>query len=98
MKVVADVSLLPMGVGPSVSKYIAACERVLAEAGLRPSIHAEGTEVEGEWETVLDAVRRCHQEVHEMGVPRIDTVIKLNTRTDREESAARMIRSVREKL
>ena len=34
MKVLADISLVPIGVGASLSAYVAACERVLDEAGL----------------------------------------------------------------
>ena len=34
MNVIADFSVVPIGVGVSVSKYVAACERVIEEAGL----------------------------------------------------------------
>ena len=98
MKVIADISVLPIGTGPSVSQYVVACERIFKESGLSPNVHAEGTEVEGEWDQVIGAVRRCHEQVHQMGAPRIDTIMKINTRTDREESAERMIRSVKEKM
>ncbi len=98
MKVIADISVLPIGTGPSVSEYVVACQRIFKESGLAPNVHAEGTEVEGEWDQVIGAVRRCHEQVHQMGAPRIDTIMKINTRTDREESAERMIRSVKEKM
>ena len=35
MNVILDLSVIPMGVGVSVSKYVAACERVLKEADLK---------------------------------------------------------------
>ena len=34
MKVIADLCVVPMGVGVSVSRYVTACEQVLKEAGL----------------------------------------------------------------
>ncbi|CAG0911960.1 unnamed protein product, partial [Cyprideis torosa] len=34
----------------------------------------------------MEAVKRCHQEVHRMGAPRITTTIKLGTRVDREQT------------
>ena len=34
MKVIADLCVVPMGVGVSVSKYVTACEKVLKAAGL----------------------------------------------------------------
>ncbi len=98
MKVIVDLCVVPLGVGISLSKYIAVCERVLSEAGLKTQLHAYGTNIEGEWEEVMAAVRRCHQSLHEMGVPRISTTIKLGTRTDRSQTMQDKVRSVREKL
>ena len=98
MRVVADLCVVPMGVGVSVSDYVAACERILAEAGLETHLHAYGTNIEGEWDDVFAAIRKCHQTVHEMGAPRITTVIKLGTRTDRDQSMTDKVRSVEQKL
>lgn len=98
MKVIMDLCVVPVGVGTSVSRYVAACETVLQEAGLEFSLHAYGTNIEGDWDEVLAAVKRCHEVVHEMGAPRISTIIKLGTRTDREQTMEDKIRSVRKKL
>lgn len=97
MKVLAEISIVPLGVGVSLSPYVAACERVLREAGLDPALHAFGSNVEGEWHAVMQAVRRCHEVVHEMGAPRISTSIKLSTRIDRPQTLDDKIRSVTEK-
>jgi len=59
MKVIANISLVPIGVGVSVSKYVAVCERVFKEAGLSFHLHANGTNVEGEWDDVFGAIKRC---------------------------------------
>ena len=98
MKVIADVSVVPLGVGVSVSKYVAACETILKEAGVNPRLHAYGTNIEGEWDAVLDAVKRCHEAVHAMGAPRVSSVVKIGTRTDRDQSAADKVKSVEAKL
>ena len=98
MKVMIDLCVVPIGVGVSLSPYIAACEKVLTAAGLKTSLHSSGTEIEGEWDAVFAAVKRCHEVVHEMGAPRITTTIRLGTRTDRDQSMEDKIRSVREKL
>ena len=96
--VIVDLCVVPMGVGLSVSHYIAACQRIIREAGLVPHLHAYGTTIEGEWDTVFAAVKRCHQVMHEMGVPRISTTIKLGTRTDRKQTIEAKVRSVEDKL
>jgi uncharacterized protein (TIGR00106 family) len=98
MKVIADLGVVPLGVGTSVSRYVAACQKVLEEAGLSHRLHAYGTNVEGEWDAVLAAVKRCHEVVHEMGAPRVYTVMKLGTRTDRAQSMDDKIGSVKGKL
>lgn len=98
MRVLADISVVPIGVGVSLSTYVAACEKVLEEAGLRPALHANGTNVEGEWDVVFQAVRRCHEALHEMGAPRVHTTIRCGTRTDKEQTNEDKIISVRKKL
>jgi uncharacterized protein (TIGR00106 family) len=98
MKVLVDVMVLPIGVGMSLSPYVAACERVLSEAGLTTRLHANGTNVEGEWDAVFAAIKRCHETLHEMGAPRISTVIKAGTRTDKEQTLDDKVRSVQAKL
>jgi len=98
MKVIADLCVVPLGVGVSVSRYVAACERVLRDAGLKIQLHAYGTNLEGEWDEVFAAIRRCHEVIHEMGAPRISTTIKVGTRTDRDQTMEDKIRSVESKL
>lgn len=98
MKVIADLTVVPIGVGVSLSKYVAACEKVLDEAGLEIRLHAYGTNIEGEWDAVLSAVKRCHEVIHQMGAPRVSSVVKLGTRTDRDQKMGDKVRSVEEKL
>lgn len=94
MNVIADLCVVPIGVGVSVSKYVAECERILKDAGLKTKLHAYGTNIEGEWDAVFDAIKRCHQVVHEMGAPRISTTLKFGTRTDRTQTMDDKISSV----
>ena len=98
MNVILDLCVVPIGVGVSVSKYIAACQPILVDAGLEPHLHAYGTTVEGDWDTVMSAVKRCHEKIHEMGAPRISTTIKLGTRTDRRQTIDQKVQSVEELL
>jgi len=98
MKVISDVCIVPIGVGVSVSKYVAACERIFTDAGLKIRLHSYGTNVEGEWDEVFAAIKRCHETLHEMGAPRISTNIRVGTRTDREQTMEDKLKSVEQKL
>jgi uncharacterized protein (TIGR00106 family) len=97
MKVIADLCVVPIGVGVSVSKEVAMCERVLAEAGLKTKLHAYGTNIEGDWDLVFAAVKRCHEVLHAAGVPRISTTMRFGTRIDREQTMEDKVRSVEAK-
>ena len=98
MKVIIDLCVVPLGVGLSVSRFVAACEQIIKEAGLKSMLHAYGTNIEGEWDEVFAVVKKCHEVIHEMGAPRITTTIRVGTRTDREQSMDDKVRSVEEKL
>ncbi len=98
MKVIVDFCLIPLGVELSLSPYIAECQRILNEMELKHELHAYGTNIEGEWDTVMEAIKRCHSRVHEMGAPRINTTLKLGTRIDRDDTMAGKVQSVRDLL
>jgi len=98
MNVIIDLCVIPMGVGVSVSEYVVACHEVLKEAGLKTELHAYGTNIEGEWDDVMDAVKACHEKVHVMGAPRITTTIRMGTRTDRTQTMEDKISSVSNRL
>jgi uncharacterized protein (TIGR00106 family) len=98
MKLIADISIIPLGVGLSLSHYVAECEKVFTAAGLEPRLHPNGTNVEGDWDAVMAALKRCHEVLHEMGVPRIASNVRLGTRVDREPSMDAKLKSVEGKM
>ncbi len=98
MHVIVDFTVVPVGAGISLSGYVAEVERVLAESGLTFELHANGTNVEGEWDAVMAAIRACHERLHALGVPRIHTDVKLGTRSDRPQRMADKVASVKRVL
>jgi len=93
-----DIMVSPSGVGISVSPYVAMCQKIFEQAGLTHTMHGFGTNVEGEWDDVMAAVKRCHHELHQNGAVRITSHIKLGTRTDRSQTMADKVTSVQGKL
>jgi uncharacterized protein (TIGR00106 family) len=98
MKVIVDLCVVPIGVGVSLSAYVAACEKILAKSTLVYNLHANGTNIEGDWDAVFAVVKQCHEVVHQMGAPRIFTTLKVGTRTDKTQHMGDKIRSVQDKL
>ncbi|KAG2349469.1 hypothetical protein BDR05DRAFT_900888 [Suillus weaverae] len=85
---VADFCLIPMGTGDSsVAEHIAECQRVLEKSGLSFKMHGYGTNLEGPWSEVSQAIHDCHSAVHAKGTPRIATDIRIGTRVDRDTPA-----------
>ncbi len=98
MEVILDFCVVPIGVGVSVSKYVAECQKILEKSGLNYKMHAYGTNVEGDWDKVFAAVKECHETIHKKGAPRISTTIRVGTRNDRNQTMDDKIKSVEEKL
>ena len=97
MQVIVDLCVVPLGVGVSVSKYVAECQRVLTAAGLEPRLHAYGTNVEGEWDEVLELIKKCHFAIRE-DTDRVSTSIKIDDRKGASDALSRKIKSVEEKV
>ncbi|KAF5330888.1 hypothetical protein D9619_005459 [Psilocybe cf. subviscida] len=82
---VADFCLIPIGTGStSVAEEVAECQRILAQSGLKYKMHGYGTNIEGPWSKVAQAIHDCHAAVHAKGAQRIATDIRIGTRVDRE--------------
>ena len=94
MFVSIDLCLVPIGVGTSLSPYIKECKKIIEECHLNYELGANGTAIEGEWEEVFKYVRKCHEKIHKVGVPRIYSTIKINTRTDKEQKFRDKLKSV----
>ncbi len=96
---VVFLTITPLGTGtPSVSRYVAGCERILRESGLTHELTAMGTIIEGDLDEVLKVVRRMHESPFTEGAMRVSTLVKIDDRRDKEHTIARKMRSVREKL
>ena len=97
MNVHVDLCVVPLGVGVSVSPFIVACQDILDDYKLSHTLHAYGTNIEGDYDMVFEAIKACHEKIHAMGAPRITTSIKLGTRIDRKQTLSDKVESVKTK-
>ena len=86
MHAIAEVQIIPIGVGVSVRKEVMRAHELLEGSGLNLVLHANGSNLEGELEEVFAAIRNAVESLHEEGVVRLSTHIKIGTRTDKVPS------------
>jgi uncharacterized protein (TIGR00106 family) len=55
-----EFSTFPIGSGESLSKDVAGVIDIIEKSGLVHKTHAMGTVVEGEWDDLMELVKRCH--------------------------------------
>ncbi len=88
MKAVAEIQVVPLGVGVSVRAQVRRAQELIRESGLVVQEHSFGTNVEGELDAILAVIARIHEVLHAEGTPRLSTAVKLGTRTDKTPDLA----------
>jgi uncharacterized protein (TIGR00106 family) len=88
-----------MGIGLSVSEYVAAALRVLeGQDRVRWQLDSMFTTLEGEPDDLFEVIRAMQEAVFEAGAERVGTVIKMDDRRDRPTSMEDKVASVEAKL
>jgi len=98
MKCMADLCVIPFNGKISVADEIAQCHRVLKRFNIDIQLHGYGTNLHGDWDEVFAAIKACHQELHDTGIVRIYSSIKVGTRTDKEQTISDKIDAVETRL
>ena len=97
MSVIAEFSVLPVGVGESISKYVAQVMEILEDSGLPYKLGPMGTSVEGEWDEVFGVIKQCYERLSEQ-CRRLHISIKVDWRTGPGGRLESKIASVQEHL
>ena len=84
MKALAEIQVIPIGVGVSVRREVTRAHEILKNKGLSVRLHAYGTNVEGDLDTILAAIQDVHETLHAEGTIRLSTAVKIGTRTDKD--------------
>ena len=97
---IAAVSLSPLGVGISVSKYVAVAIEVLeAQDDVRWELDSMFTTLEGEPDVLFEVIRKMQEAIFAAGAERVGTVIKMDDRRDQDGVTMEgKVASVRAKL
>ncbi|EOO02753.1 putative cell wall biogenesis protein [Phaeoacremonium minimum UCRPA7] len=91
----ADFCLIPVGTGSvSVAKEVAEVQKLLKASGLTYTMHSAGTTVEGSWDEVFKVIGQAHALVHQTGCVRVQSSMRVGTRTDKKQTAADKVKRV----
>ena len=77
--ILLEFSMFPLDKGESLSDYVARSVDIVDRSGLAYQTHAMGTVIEGEFDQVMDVVRRCY-EAMSADCNRIECSIKIDAR------------------
>ena len=93
----ADFSIVPIGIGESLSSIVAEAIEIVRQSGLPYRLTPMGTVVEGEWDEVVPVVRACHERVLDLA-PRALTTLRIDDRKGKVGAIESKVLSVEDKL
>lgn len=90
---IASFSIIPLDKGESVSEYVALCYDLVQESGLSHQLTPMATIIEGDHDSVMSLISRCHLAVRERS-NRVLTRIDIDDRADYHDAIRRKVESV----
>ncbi|MGA1864166.1 MAG: MTH1187 family thiamine-binding protein [bacterium] len=93
----AEFSIIPLGKDESVSGFVAKAVEIVHQSGLTYRVNPMGTVIEGNWDEVLDIIRKCHDEIKKEA-RRVITNITIDDRETSEPRIDKKIKSLEYKL
>ncbi len=64
----AEFSIVPVGKGESLSKYVAEMVGIIEASGISFETHPMGTILEGDWDEVMAVIKDCHESMSKDGI------------------------------
>jgi uncharacterized protein (TIGR00106 family) len=93
----AEVSIVPIGKGVSVSEYVAESVKIIDASGLDYRLSPMATVIVGEYDEVMSVIRKCHMRMMELS-QRVITSIKIDDRSDKKATLDSKLESVEKRL
>lgn len=97
MNTLIAVAIAPCGTGDEFAPYVAEIVRIIRESGLPNRTNSMFTEIEGEWDDVMQVVKDATFVLAEKGI-RTEVVLKADIRPGRTGMMNRKVKAVDEIL
>ena len=95
---VMEISVVPLGQGPSISSHVADCVRILIKEKVSYELTAMGTNIQGNLKDIIKLALRMHQVPFKKGALNVVTTINIDDRRDKEVTISGRKRAVQTKL
>ena len=97
MNTLVAVAIAPFGQGEELSQYVAEVVDVIRASGLKNRTYSMFTEIESEWDEVMDCVKRATFVLAERGI-RTEVVLKADIRPGYEGTMDGKLQRLEERL
>ena len=94
MYITAEICVIPISGKVSLREEVALAHSILRQTGLKVELHSYGTNIEGDYDLIMNAIRHIHEQLHDNGIPRIHTSIKIGSRKDKTQSLQDKINAI----
>jgi uncharacterized protein (TIGR00106 family) len=93
----AEVSIIPIGIGSSIGDKLAEVLKIIDASGLPYKVNPMGTVIEGEWDEVMNLIKKCHEALMKIG-ERTLTTITLDDRKGKPNRIEEKVKSIEKRL
>jgi uncharacterized protein (TIGR00106 family) len=95
--IIAEVTFTPIGKGESVGDYVIEALKTFKKLGIKFIPNSMGTVIEANSiDEIFDAVKEAERSIIKMGVKRLDTILKIDHRIDKENSSEIKLKRISE--
>jgi len=92
-----EFSISPITSGESLSEAVAQIIDLIDKSGISYQTHAFGTLVEGDWETIMTLIKKCHNTMRSYHL-RVITTIRIDDREGADNRLTGKIESIEKRL
>ena len=96
--IIAELSIVPLSVGTSVSQYVKSAVQVIENSGLKNQTGGMSTVIESpDLDTLFNVIKDAETAVLSKGAQRVIITLKIDHRVDKEASIESKIKAVTSK-
>ena len=97
MNTLVAVAIAPFGVGDELSANVAEVVKVIRESGLPNKTYSMFTEIEGEWDKVMETVKKATFVLAEKGI-RTEVIMKMDIRPGFENMMTEKLQRMEDRM